>query len=428
MRLSLFVYLIAQVVAVGMAESQPKAEEVLKSMLRQPLESTNPAVQSFEAEVEVGSMKTRYCIWYSTPQRATLKIIDANDGTPLVVAAEGMVAFYDSYASCVVLFTNRWPELKLICKSLKESGKSSVNFGCGFASHPSKAGGELQFPDWSKIKLKNFQTDLRSASSGKYEIRASCQKIDNETGKKTELIFTGVTDWPAREIPFRSAEFCVPGAINVKVRSVNEPIPEFRFRFPLQALLTSGLPVRRVSADDKNADRELANLTTLVYLRQLLLVGNSQEAKAKTRNFLKSLAGSDPGKWADQIYRDRLKSIGDFTGNPEALEKMLSQLPPEQWEQIRVQFYSDLAPEEFTRQRQSYSFRKELIEKVRSWSAQFNKDYDKVIKEGIDLNIYALTDAATKLDSLDIEALRAKDQKIASQLRQAFQLETVSSK
>ena len=412
------------------AESRPTAEEVLAAVLRQPLATTNPAIKSYEAEIEMGTVGMRYSFWYQKTNGTALWVIDSHDGTPVMVAAEGTLAVYDTLTSTIFLMTNKYASLEFKSKYSDEPGKSSVNMGAAFSSDPSGAEGEIRLPP--PLVFSNFPPKLESKGEGVFEVRCTGGRKVPSTGESVTWSFTGVTDWPAKDIPYRVMEMRGAPFLNVLVKSVNQPIPEGYFRFPLQGLLTAGLPVRRLSSGDTNEISQISSLMMAnVGIRRALNDQDPQKARREIQKICQSM-GSEAGNQkllqASQEVVDVYKKLGK---DPQAWEKILSEVTEEQWESIRLSEFSGLSSEEFAKTRADPAFRKQLADKMVASLAEGSQKKDGqglTPEESISGAIRGVMDAVNRLESVNFDALRAKDQKIASQLRQAFQLELSPTK
>ena len=387
----------------------------MQAVLREKLSTTNAAVKSYEAEIV--SMGLRASFWYQQPHRTALWVIDAQDGTPVMALADGKMAIYDPLASTVLLATNMYGGLTFTSKSSKEPGKSGVNFQFNVQSDPTQAVGEIQLPP--KIESTNFRAELKPMGEGRYEVRGSDTRTNPKTGETMSWSFMSLTDWPPREVPYRSLEIRGGKFLNLTVKSVNEPISESCFRFPMQALLSSGLPVRQVSMEATNEISQIASRVTInINLRRALSVGDPQKAKESLREICQAFGKIDVGREIDRLYGDR-----------QATEKMLEEMTPEQWESIRAQRCADMSPEEFEKRRKDPAFRRELAEKIvagMSTPMEMEKGQGPTPKEYLKGLNAGLADVAKTLDQVDVAALQARDKRIAAQLRQAFQLESTA--
>lgn len=411
----LFFAVLILLACLGQAQPPPTTDEVMQAVLREKLSTTNPAVKSYEAEIV--SMGLRANFWYAQPHRTALWVIDARDGTPVMAVADGKLAIYDPMASTVLLATNMYGSLIFTSRSSKEPGKSGVNFQFNVQSDPTQAVGEIQLP--SKIESTNFRAELKPAGDGRYEVRGSDTRTNPKTGEKMTWSFLGLTDWPPRDVPYRSLEIRGGRFLDLTVKSVNEPMAESCFQFPMQALLTSGLPVRQVSMEATNEISQIASRITInVSLRRALSMEDPQKAKETLREICQAFSKIDVGREIDRLYSDR-----------QATEKMLEAMTPEQWESIRAQHCADISPEEFEKRRNDPAFRKDLAEKIVAGMSKpivTEKGQGPPLREYLKGMNAGLADVAKTLDQIDLEALRATDKKIAAQLRQAFQLEATA--
>jgi len=405
----------ALLAGVGRGEKPPTTDELMDAVLREPLSTTNPAVKSYEAEIV--SMGLRASFWYTQPHRTALWVIDAQDGTPVMALADGKVAIYDPMASTVLLATNMYAGLQFTSKSSKEPGKSGVNFHISVQSDPTQAVGGIQLP--RKIESTNFRAELQPMGEGRYQVRGLDTRSNPKTGETMTWTFTGLTDWPPREVPYRSLEIRGMKFLNLTVKSVNEPVAESCFQFPTQALLTSGLPVRQFSMEQTNEISQIAGMIMVnLNLRRALSLGDPQKAREALREVCRTFGQIDAGKEIDRLY-----------GDSKSTEAMLAGMTPEQWESTRAKLYADLSREEFEKKRQDPAFRKELAEKIVAGMAQpmeTGTGQGPTAKEYLKGMTVSLAEVAKSLDQIDVEALQAKDKKIAAQLRQAFQLEATA--
>lgn len=404
---------LAGILAVtAFAGTPPTVDEVMDAVLRTPLATTNPAVKSYETEMSSGGLRASF--WYTHPHRTALWVIDAQDGTPVLATADGMVAIYDTMASTVVLITNLYGGLKFSSHSSKEPGKSGVNFNFNLQSEPTNAQGEILLP--RKIESTNFRAELRPLGQGRYEVRGSDSRINPKNGETMAWTFTGLTDWPPRDIPYRSLEIRGGRYLNLTVKSVNETIPASCFEFPLQALLSSGLPIRRLSMVATNDIARMAGLLMAnLSVRQALQMEDPEKTRESLRSICKDFTGADAGREIEHLFSD-----------PASVEKMLAEMTAEQWESTRAKLFPDLSPQEFDQRKKDPAFRKQMAEKIVAGMARpidqetgqgpTYKDYLKGLTAGF-------AETARNLEKLDVKALQARDRKIAAQLRQAFQLE-----
>lgn len=187
-------------------------------------------------------------------------------------------------------------------------------------------------------------------------------------------------------------------------------------QFPLQALLASGLPIRRLSMTATNDITRMATLLMAnLSVRRALYMADPEKARESLRSICKDFAGVDTGREIDRLF-----------GDPAAAEKMLAEMTPEQWESTRTQLFPDLSPQEFEKRRKDPAFRRDLAAKIVAGMA---KPMDEKTGQGATYMDYmkgltaSFAEAARNLDKLDLAALQARDRKIAAQLRQAFQLE-----
>lgn len=343
------------------AEPPPTTEEVLQAVLREKLSTTNPAVKSYEAEFVAGGLRASF--WYRQPHRTALWIIDAQDGTPVMALADGKLAIYDPMASTVLLATNLYGGMTFTSKSSKEPGKSGVNFTYGVQNDPTQALGEIQLPP--NIESTNFRAELKPMGQGRYELRGWENRIDSETGQPMTWTCRGLTDWPPREVPYRSLEISGARFFNLKVNSVNQPIAENCFQFPMQAILTSGLPVRQLSTEVTTDLNQISHrIMVNISLRRALSFGDPQKAKEALREICQGLSKADAGR-----------------GDRQATEKIVA----------------------------------EISKPTESGKQTFEVQ-----------GVFSFAGVTQSLEKIDVEALQARDKKIAAQLRQAFQLEATA--
>jgi hypothetical protein len=134
------------------------------------------------------------------------------------------------------------------------------------------------------------------------------------------------------------------------------------------------------------------------------------------KDICKDFSGKDAGSEIDRLFKD-----------PAGVEKMLAEMSPENWESTRIKLFPNLSPQEFDERRKDPAFLKELAAK---FATGMSKPIDEKTGQGttaldfIKVMTASFAEEGRKLDQLDLVALQARDRKIASQLRQAFQLET----
>jgi len=415
---------------VSLAEGQPAADQVLASILRQPLATTNPAIQSYEAEIEMGTMGMRYSFWYQKTNGTALWVVDSQDGTPVLVATEGTLAVYDTLSSTIFLMTNKYVSMEFKAKYSDEPGKSSVNMGVGYSSDPSGAKGEIQLP--TPLVFTNPPPKLEPKGKGVFEVRCSVARKVPTADVPVTWFFSGVTDWPAKDIPYRAMEMRGAPYLNVLVKSVNQPIPESYFRFPMQELLTAGLPVRRISSGITDETSQITSLMVAnAFIRRALTGQDPENAKQAIQKFCQSLNSETGKQKLQQALGETLQEYKKRSEDPQTWEKILSAVTEEQWESMRLANYPDLSSEEFAKKKTNSEFRKQLAAKIVTeldGEAKKQDGQGSAPEETISGVIRGYQDVAKRLDRIDLEAIRAKDQKIAAQLRQAFQLEATPSK
>lgn len=413
-----------------MAEDPPTADQVFAAVLRQPLSTTNPAIQSYEAEIEIGTMGMRYSFWFRKTNATALWVVDSQDGTPVLVATEGTVAIYDPLTSTIFLMTNKYASLELNSKYSDEPGKSSFNMNAGLANHPSGAKGEIQLPP--PLVFSNFPPKLESKGKGVFEVRCSVARKVPTGDVPVTWFFSGVTDWPAKDIPYRAMEMRSAPYLNVLVKSVNQPIPESYFRFPMQELLTAGLPVRRISSGITDETSQITSLMVAnAFIRRALTGQDPENAKQAIQKFCQSLNSETGKQKLQQALGETLQEYKKRSEDPQTWEKILSAVTEEQWESMRLANYPNLSSEDFAKKRTNSEFRKQLAAKIVTeldGEAKKQDGQGSTPEETISGVIRGYQDVAKRLDRIDLEAVRAKDQKIAAQLRHAFQLEATPSK
>jgi hypothetical protein len=398
---------------VAIAETPPTLDQLIDVALQTPLATTNPVIKSYEVESECMGMRASF--WYTAPHRTALWVLDSKDGTPILAAADGMVAFYDTIASNVLLITNMYGALNFSSHYSQKPGKSSVKFGYDLQGDPTNLRGEILLP--RKIESTNFRAELRPLGVERYEVRGTDSRTNPMNGQTMKWTFSVVADWPPQEIPYRSLEFRGEPLLMLTVKSVNEAIPASAFQFPLQALLTSGLPIRRLALTDTNGMCQMFSLLTVnLRVRQALRIEDPEKARESLRSICKDFSGKDTGSEIDRLFKD-----------PAGVEKMLAEMSPENWESTRTKLFPDLSPQEFNERRKDPAFLKELAAKI---ATGISKPIDEKTGQGttyldfMKVMTASFTEEGRKLDQLDLVALQERDRKIASQLRQAFQLET----
>lgn len=415
---------------VSLAEGQPAADQVLASILRQPLATTNPAIQSYEAEIEMGTMGMRYSFWYQKTNGTALWVVDSQDGTPVLVATEGTLAVYDTLSSTIFLMTNKYVSMEFKAKYSDEPGKSSVNMGVGYSSDPSGAKGEIQLP--TPLVFTNPPPKLEPKGKGVFEVRCSVARKVPTGDEPLTWSFTGVTDWPARDIPYRTMEMRGAPYLNVMIKSVNQPIAADYFQFPLQGLLAAGLPVRRILSRVTDETSQIVDLMMAnLFIRKALNSQDPQKAKQEIQRYCQGLNSEAGKQQLHQASEEAMNMYKKMSGDPQSWDKILSEITEEQWESIRLSEYTNLSSEDFAQKRMNPAFRKELADNIVAGLAKGaqKKDGQGVTpEETISGMIRGYKEAARRLDNIDLEALRAKDKKMAAQLRHAFQLEAISSK
>lgn len=398
---------------VALAETPPTVDQLIDAVFQTPLTTTNPAITSYEVESECNGVRASF--WYTAPHRTALWLLDPKDGTPILAAADGMVAMYDTIASNVLLITNMYGALNSSSHSSHKPGKSSLNVGYNLQSDPTTLNGQILLS--RTMESTNFVAEVRPLGVGQYEVRGTVSRTNPMNGQTMKWPFSVVADWPNREIPYRSLEFRGEPWLMLTVKSVNEAIPASAFQFPLQALLTSGLPIRRLALDDTNGICQISSLLTAnVLVRRALRIEDPEKARESLRKICKDFSGKDAGSQIDRLFKD-----------PAGVEKMLAEMSPENWESTRIKLFPDLSPQEFDERRKDPAFLKELAAK---FSTGMSKPIDEKTGQGttaldfMKVMTASFAEEGRKLDQLDLVALQARDRKIASQLRQAFQLET----
>ena len=399
--------------AVAIAETPPTVDQLIDAAFQPPLTTTNPVITSYEVESECAGVRASF--WYTAPHRTALWVLDSKDGTPILAAADGMVAMYDTIASNVLLITNMYGALNFSAHSSHKLGKSSVCVGYNLQGDPTTLNGQILLS--RTMESTNFVAEVRPLGVGRYEVRGTVSRTNSMNGQTMKWPFSVVADWPPREIPYRSLEFRGEPWLMLTVKSVNEAIPASAFQFPLQALLTSGLPIRRLAIDDTNGICQISSLLTAsLCVRRALRIEDPEKARESLRKICKDFSEKDAGSQIDRLFKD-----------PASVEKMLAEMSPENWESTRIKLFPNLSPQEFDERRKDPAFLKELAAK---FATGMSKPIDEKTGQGTtDLDFMKVMTASfaeegRKLDQLDLVALQARDRKIASQLRQAFQLET----
>jgi len=401
---------------VAIAETPPTVDQLIDAAFQTPLTTTNPVITSYEVESECAGLPgLRASFWYTAPHRTALWVLDSKDGTPILAAADGMVAMYDTIASNVLLITNMYGALNFSAHSSHKLGKSSVCVGYNLQGDPTTLNGQILLS--RTMESTNFVAEVRPLGVGRYEVRGTVSRTNSMNGQTMKWPFSVVADWPPREIPYRSLEFRGEPLLMLTVKSVNEAIPASAFQFPLQALLTSGLPIRRLAIDDTNGICQISSLLTAnLCVRRALRIEDPEKARESLRKICKDFSGKDTGSQIDRLFKD-----------PAGVEKMLAEMSPENWESTRIKLFPDLSPQEFDERRKDPAFLKELAAK---FATGMSKPIDEKTGQGttaldfIKVMTASFAEEGRKLDQLDLVALQARDRKIASQLRQAFQLET----
>ena len=401
---------------VARAETPPTVDQLIDAAFQTPLTTTNPVITSYEVESECAVLPgLRASFWYTAPHRTALWVLDSKDGTPILAAADGMVAMYDTIASNVLLITNMYGALNFSAHYSHKLGKSSLNVGYNLQSDPTTLIGQILLS--RTIESTNFVAEVRPLGVGRYEVRGTVSRTNSMNGQTMKWPFSVVADWPHREIPYRSLEFRGEPLLMLRVKSVNEAIPASAFQFPLQALLTSGLPIRRLAIDDTNGICQISSLLTAnLCVRRALRIEDPEKARESLRKICKDFSGKDTGSQIDRLFKD-----------PAGVEKMLAEMSPENWESTRIKLFPNLSPQEFDERRKDPAFLKELAAK---FATGMSKPIDEKTGQGttaldfMKVMTASFAEEGRKLDQLDLVALQARDRKIASQLRQAFQLET----
>ena len=404
---------------VAIAETPPTVDQLIDAAFQTPLTTTNPVITSYEVESECAGLPglpgLRASFWYTAPHRTALWVLDSKDGTPILAAADGMVAMYDTIASNVLLITNMYGALNFSAHYSHKLGKSSLNVGYNLQSDPTTLIGQILLS--RTIESTNFVAEVRPLGVGRYEVRGTVSRTNSMNGQTMKWPFSVVADWPPQEIPYRSLEFRGEPWLMLTVKSVNEAIPASAFQFPLQALLTSGLPIRRLALADTNSICQISSLLTAnLCVRRALRIEDPEKARESLRKICKDFSGKDTGSQIDRLFKD-----------PAGVEKMLAEMSPENWESTRIKLFPNLSPQEFDERRKDPAFLKELAAK---FATGMSKPIDEKTGQGttaldfMKVMTASFAEEGRKLDQLDLVALQARDRKIASQLRQAFQLET----
>ena len=220
--------------------------------------------------------------------------------------------------------------------------------------------------------------------------------------------------------------------LNVMIKSVNQPIAADYFQFPLQGLLAAGLPVRRILSRVTDETSQIVDLMMAnLFIRKALNSQDPQKAKQEIQRYCQGLNSEAGKQQLHQASEEAMNMYKKMSGDPQSWDKILSEITEEQWESIRLSEYTNLSSEDFAQKRMNPAFRKELADNIVAGLAKGaqKKDGQGVTpEETISGMIRGYKEAARRLDNIDLEALRAKDQKMAAQLRHAFQLEAISSK
>lgn len=396
----------------ALAENEPTAAQLIDTILREPLSTTSPKVKSYEAEMEVGGL--RMIFRYAQPYGSAVQVVDSRDGVPVFFATGGQMAFYDTLASSVLLVTNQYVKVRIHGKFSPEPGQSGIFLDLGMTGDPKQMEGRVEFA--RKFKPPNLQAEIRNLGGEKYELKCIIPRPNQSTGKPTDLKGGAVVDWPSGELPYHSLHVEVEGLMRFHVRSVNQQIPESSFRFPLEALTQSGLPIQRISLEDSDQVIQVIGIVgPNVSVRRILGLSDPQNAREEFRKICQKAIAISQDNQVKRAMTD-----------PAAVEAMLSKMSPEEWEGTRAQYYADLSKKDFDSRRQNPVFRAELAKMI---AADMGKPLDG--EKGVGASaadwVQALTKSyvrvAASIDQLDLEALRAKDQEIADQLRKVFALE-----
>ena len=214
--------------AVAIAETPPTVDQLIDAAFQPPLTTTNPVITSYEVESECAGVRASF--WYTAPHRTALWVLDSKDGTPILAAADGMVAMYDTIASNVLLITNMYGALNFSSHYSHKLGKSWLNVGYNLQSDPTTLIGQILLS--RTMESTNFVAEVRPLGVGRYEVRGTVSRTNSMNGQTMKWPFSVVADWPPREIPYRSLEFRGEPWLMLTVKSVNEAIPASAFQFP----------------------------------------------------------------------------------------------------------------------------------------------------------------------------------------------------
>lgn len=239
--------------ATAAGQAAPSPQQLLS--LAPCLSLQEKDVRSFQAKgrLDLEQVHLKFELFAEQPDRTALRVLDAQDDTPILWASARTFLFYDPLANEVILgegvpiFVFRMEKAGSEAKE-EEAGKEQLSFGFGVSTDAAKAVSGMA------VDLRSFWNDLQNAPEVR-PVEKETWLLRGKTRRGGRIIAHISPDRAAGpytrlELYFPDAEpaqgpFCTLDEIRV-----NQPARPGQFHFPQESLLNSGLRVRRIESQE----------------------------------------------------------------------------------------------------------------------------------------------------------------------------------
>ncbi len=248
----------------------PSAESLITSAPRISLEEKD--ISTFEVRGTMsGDVSLRFIISGQKPDRYSLALLDPHDDTPIAVATQERLTYYNPLTGKVTVVKNMAPTFELSMRDEKgpEPG-NTLNFSFGFAP---------------PVEKRPSVVDIRSLLSiGTFEVHANKEMLvldgKSSRGSRTTAYFRQRGTHSSCE----RIELTPPDAKDGKPIfvldsiMVNPTLPPQRFVFPEESLKTSGMPVAEIDNGPETSETDMKNILAALAARAMMydLVKNSE--------------------------------------------------------------------------------------------------------------------------------------------------------
>ena len=265
------------------AAQEPNAENLAALAPRVSLD--NELIKSFEVSgvLDTG-VKLRFRVLGKQPNHLAMWIMDPIDGTPVMVGMGGKATLYDPLASEMLVAHSMGSSFQLEVQkdheNLDKQGKPTNLFSYYFGVHPLKDEGEDKEDEQAAasivIDVASFYGFLQRPLELKQELDRYILSYQTDAGNKV----VAVVDPDRKQGAFSRFEIYQANSKNpfmvLDEISINQPIQDECFLFPMDRLKESGIPTKEIKTNNIISGLLSIKRIMMAIMTRMVIIGDGQ--------------------------------------------------------------------------------------------------------------------------------------------------------